>query len=217
MQKQYQPELPDQQPASLAEILAEKLALKRQKLADQRQQNGQKPRRIYSAKTKTKNKEMEQPIVLTIQQPYATLHAAGIKSNETRTSRPSEKHYKPGVLVLIHAAKNSTAEGRALAKDPVIATILKTLGYASFNDLPRGAIVGQVEYYAFRKAELLQPDKLEKQLGYYAFGNWVFLGHKHRLLKDPVPYLNGQGFYRRYAGNYNQLKFIPSRIKVNHG
>ena len=81
--------------------------------------------------------------VLSVQQPWASLIVAGIKSVENRTWQPKQI---PG-RILIHASKKTSL--RAMGNEPLewVQEILnhQTYGnFADFPELPDGAIVGYV-------------------------------------------------------------------------
>jgi hypothetical protein len=53
---------------------------------------------------------------------------------------------------------------------------------------------------------------LSKKSNEYAFGDYalfrsIWMGKNHRLFKNPVPYKGGQGYYQRFHGNINELKY----------
>jgi hypothetical protein len=47
----------------------------------------------------------------------------------------------------------------------------------------------------------------EFSFGDYSEGRSVWIGQNHKVLKDPIPYKGGQGYYQKFKGDINQLKF----------
>lgn len=159
--------------------------------------------------------------VLTLWQPWATLLAYGVKQNETRVRAAK---YNPEDRIIIHAAKARDAgmEAACRLKGSIYHRGLQQLGIASYNDLPFGALVGEfkVKEFAtvkeeadnslFAMAQLSngkEVDDFEELLGDYNFGRSIWLGTDHRPLVEPIPYLNGQGYYQKLNIDYRELKF----------
>ena len=110
--------------------------------------------------------------------------------------------------------------------------------YASVNGLdgivfPLGQIIGSFEVkeclyvhnreYDFDSLELkgaylaeLISNKIsnliirnpELKFGDYSFGRSIWIGQNHRVLKNPIPYKGSQGYYAKFKGNINDLKFM---------
>lgn len=161
------------------------------------------------------------PVVITIQQPYATLYAAGLKLIETR---PSASSYRG--TMLIHAAKHTPKEKLQLCETEPFYSALASLGISSFSALPSAAIIGSVDLYHCAKIVhpdtartyqkeieegkyMLPPPDPELSFGYYQPNYYAWLGFNHRQLEEPLPYTNGQGYYLRLRENikYSDLKF----------
>jgi hypothetical protein len=129
---------------------------------------------------------------LTVWQPWASLLVAGIKEYETR---PWETQYR-GWLA-IHAAK-STA-GRTMAEEGVpIKQCIGRAGFAGFNDMPRGCVLGIVYL------DLVVPTKgfqtstfLEMMLGNFAWGRfaWHIVPEMRAVFDDPIPARGRQGLW----------------------
>lgn len=144
---------------------------------------------------------------LTLWQPWASLWAAGIKRNETRSWATSHR----GPLV-VHAAKADCDDlYRLLGRDVHAITQLDAATfrglYRHINELPRGCIVGTVDVVgcyeleevtfsdgsvgpAWRVAadgtETDWPSALELLLGNYTPGRFAWIGRKHRTV-EPIP------------------------------
>lgn len=156
--------------------------------------------------------------IITLWQPWATLLALGIKQNETR---PRAANYAPEDPVLIHAACAKDAGWRRACdlKTSVYHRCLDMAGIGSYNELPFGAIVGEFKVQEFvtshggyvRNSAYIGNDSvvsgIEFLLGDYEKGRSIWLGTDHRQLAESVPYKNGQGYYQKFKGDYNQLQF----------
>jgi len=146
---------------------------------------------------------------ITLWQPWASLWAAGIKRNETRSWTTS--HRGP---LLIHAAKLTHMQ----LADKIGATAyfklsdicVDTLGIL-ISDLARGCIVGRVDVVGCFKVvectfsdgsvgpswqitgidEMNWPGMLEASLGDYSPGRYAWIGAHHRVC-EPIPCRGGQ-------------------------
>jgi hypothetical protein len=77
--------------------------------------------------------------VLSLLQPWATLWASGAKQNETRSWGTS---YRGEVAV--HASRGFDRDVRNICTIEPFRSALRDLGFASAEELPRGAIIGSV-------------------------------------------------------------------------
>jgi len=165
---------------------------------------------------------MTEPIkVLTLWQPWATLHAAGVKRDETRPKETSHKG-----TYLVHAAETFPPEARELCEQEPFKSELAKLGYYNWKDLPTAAIVGSVDYEKYgqvcwmldgyinwqddtktRLADLERESPNEVAFGDYTLGRWIWKGKNHQTFKTPIPYKNGQGYYR----NFHVEKFAKGK------
>jgi hypothetical protein len=48
----------------------------------------------------------------------------------------------------------------------------------------------------------------ELKFGDYTMKRSVWIGQNHRVLKNPIPYKGQQGYYTKFKGDINQLKFL---------
>jgi hypothetical protein len=162
--------------------------------------------------------------VLTLWQPWASLLVHGIKRIETRPSATSWTSEK-GVY-LIHAASKWTKEQRDICMTEPFASALKGIGYKpeefdSVFKLPTGQIIGAIEIIGCRKIRnengiitcigkqsFFNIKEPELSFGDYSTGRFAWLTHNPRILKTPIPYKGGQGYYQKFKGDINKLEFI---------
>ena len=170
--------------------------------------------------------------VITLYQPWATLLAYGIKQNETRP-KPTSHTAEKGIY-LIHAAKKWTKEQSDLCLTEPFKSNLENLGYpasleshyASVNGLdgvvfPLGQIIGSFEVkecaevigYHQRLTILSNDMKFdmsdpELKFGDYTMKRSIWIGQNHQILQNPIPYKEQQGYYAKFKGDINQLKFL---------
>jgi len=172
--------------------------------------------------------------VITLYQPWATLLAYGIKINETRP-KPTSHTAEKGIY-LIHAAKKWTKKQRILCyTEPFKTELLKLHCFVDFPNLncldeipvialPLGQIIGLFEVKECLKVEesVLFKSFLNKKVtkdtrvciktpelhyGDYSEGRSVWIGQNHKVFENPIPYKGGQGYYQKFKGDINQLKF----------
>lgn len=172
--------------------------------------------------------------VLTLWEPWATLVVHGIKKIETRP-RPTSWTIEKGTY-LIHAAKKWTREQDNLCTyhnafrinlNEILDCIKIGRPYwKQYFDF--GHIIGSVEIkecciihndnehlyntpriYSDYGNELYQVIKEpELSLGNYEDGRYAWILENQRVLKNPIPYKGGQGYYQNFKGDKNQLEFI---------
>ena len=127
---------------------------------------------------------------ITLWQPWASLWAAGIKKNETRSW--ATMHRGP---LLIHAAKLTPMQ----LADKIGATAYfklsdicgDTLGLL-IGDLPRGCIVGRVDVVdCLPTLGAGWESALEASVGDYSPGRFAWIGKNHRAI-EPIPCRGGQ-------------------------
>ncbi len=159
--------------------------------------------------------------VLTLYEPYATLLAYGFKQWETRPKHTSHI----GQPYLIHSAQRFTEdqEDYAFCFAPVTG-MLKSIGITQKADFHLGHIIGRFEvaecctvrtgsfHYSKEDKQIRPPAKPELILGDYSNGRSVWKGRNHQLLRKPMPYKGGQGFYQRFKGDYASLEFYTPEI-----
>jgi len=171
--------------------------------------------------------------VISINQPFATLLAYGIKLNETRPKATSHTFEKGQYL--IHATKKWNKEIIKLCYEEPFYSILKDIGciekVMDINSvfLPLGKIVGSFEVkeclkvsnvsedpkysVLYRKLEdgdfeLQKVHSPELDFGDYSIDRSIWIGQNHKVLKDTIPYRGQQGYHAKFKGNINDLKFI---------
>ena len=171
--------------------------------------------------------------VLTLWEPWATLVVHGIKKIETRpkpTSWTVEKDIFDGVTkgtYLIHAAQKWTKVQRDLCNcEPFISSLNSIVKDETTLEqlLNIGHIIGSVEVKECLKIESdlkrvatahiryeNQPFACvsgdEYHFGDYTPGRSAWILQNPQVLKTPIPYKGGQGYYQRFKGDVNQLKF----------
>lgn len=171
--------------------------------------------------------------VLTLWQPYATLFLHRKKEYETRPKPTSHNG-----IYLIHAAKQIKKESKLLCEEESFKTALASLGYNHWSELPKGCIIGEyrqkecievqysyqgydsfdgedafvIEGYNYEGHEnILYSTPNEEYFGDFSKGRWVWTGKNFRELENPLPYSNGQGYYRVFQGNYSKLQFKQNK------
>jgi hypothetical protein len=130
---------------------------------------------------------------LSLIQPWATLVVTGAKLFETRSWQTV--HRGP---LLIHAAKSWTATQQQLCTVDPFRSALRMAGHELPDELPRGAVIGQVDLLDCLKVEaaddwlVANPDissaayEREKSFGDYRPGRWAWrLAHPRRF-RTPV-------------------------------
>ena len=145
------------------------------------------------------------PKVLTIWQPWALLFAHGIKQYETR---PKPTSYKG--TYLIHAAKAMNRIQKNICNEEFFADALTNLGIKSYKELERGVILGAYEQEICIpvKEIITKLSQQERAFGDYSPGRFVWKGIDHRIVENPIPYTNGQGYYRSYKGDMELIKSL---------
>lgn len=132
--------------------------------------------------------------VLSVMQPWATLLALGFKRLETRTWQTRHR----GALA-IHAARRRMTEPLPLGWRPKMIAAQHRLGLEGWPDLfPRGAILGVVDLLDCLRVEELppgEPDAIERMLGDFAPGHWVWRIGAARPLTLPVLVRGQQGVF----------------------
>lgn len=143
------------------------------------------------------------PKVLTLWQPWALLFAHGIKQYETR---PKATSYVG--TYLIHSAKSMNKISKDICQTEFFADALTELGINSYKDLQRGVILGAYEQKKCISVEdiIIQLSEKEIAFGDYSSGRFVWQGSNHRIIKSPIPYTNGQGYYLPYKGDMELIK-----------
>jgi len=166
--------------------------------------------------------------VVTLWQPWASLLALGLKLNETR---PNDTSFRG--TYLIHAAQKWTKFQKELClKEPFFTELKNQRLVVDFINedtkkvlwvpmLPLGSIIGKFEVDRCLKVQqdrgkynhaVLSDGSIitgnEFDFGDYSLGRSIWIGKNHRKLIRSLPYKNGQGYYQRFRGNINDLKFV---------
>jgi hypothetical protein len=132
--------------------------------------------------------------VLSVMQPWATMLALGFKRLETRTWQT--RHRGP---LAIHAARRRMTEPLPMGWRPKMSAAQQRLGLDGWPDLfPRGAILGVVELLDCVPVEDLEPgepDAIERMLGNFGPGHWVWRLGAARPLRLPVLVCGQQGVF----------------------
>lgn len=137
---------------------------------------------------------------LTLTQPWATLVVRGIKTVETRSWHFGYSDNLPMPLA-IHSAKGQDRDARDFADYLVRAGVLETA------DLPRGAIVGTVEYFGWvhsypeTRAELA-PSDLELELGDWSDGRILWQFRNAVEFAEPIPRRGSLGVWNWLAPEF---------------
>jgi hypothetical protein len=63
----------------------------------------------------------------------------------------------------------------------------------------------EINFLSYKKFIVTDP---EYSFGDYREGRYAWLCQNQRLLKNPIPYKGGQGYYQRFKGDVNQLEFL---------
>lgn len=116
-------------------------------------------------------------------QPWASLLVLGIKKYETRGRCYSITNRQ----ILIQAAMRlPTAKEISEEADEIAC---RALGVYWRRTVPRGAIVGRVEFTSSSPAEALRPFQSsdEKSLGNWGDSRWVYLALRPVLFARPIP------------------------------
>lgn len=144
--------------------------------------------------------------VLSIWQPWATLLVHGKKTIETR---PMAHQYRG--MFLVHASKpwNQQCQTEACS-NAHIENALRELGYSSpfavgfasavgksWNDLPRGAVIGMVDLIDCKPSEDLVNtiNDAEMSMGNYEPGRYGWICSRFTPFKTPVPMPGEQSLF----------------------
>jgi activating signal cointegrator 1 len=174
--------------------------------------------------------EIQNYKVLTVWQPWATLLIYWIKKLETRPS-PTSWTAEKGTYLIHAASKWSRGQDRICMCNPFADELYK-LGYKSTTNnfgLSLGQIIGSIEVTECRKIVSigekpfidkdaidngklamfgLDPiDRNEESFGDYREGRYAWLTQNPRILKTPIPYKGGQGYYQNFKGDIEDLVF----------
>jgi len=165
--------------------------------------------------------------VLTLWQPWAILlaHPLGWKDIETR---PKPVSYRGPVF--IHAAAAFPKSARDLCETQPFKKALEAIGFEHWSQLPLGSILGAFDVedcvaswgtdnlgraivahgcpHGTTTQKPVFISSTETQLGNYDITRYAWIGTNHRLLKQPISYTNGQGYYLRYKGRPEIIHFM---------
>lgn len=152
--------------------------------------------------------------VLTMWEPWATLLIHGIKRYETRPNHTTHR----GVY-LIHTAKKFTKDQKKFCG--TIGKHLRLCGIYSHSDFNLGAIIGSVEIIGCvnmvdhltsgvsnkNNIALNTLSIAENTLGDWQVGRSAWIFKNRKILKTPIPYKGGQGYYQKFKSDTTQLDF----------
>lgn len=163
--------------------------------------------------------------VLTIMQPWASLLVHGVKKIETRP-KPTSWTKEKGVY-LIHAAQKWTMEQEDICLTEPFKSELEKLGYEPlYYSMSLGQIIGSIEvkevcsiaknhdnsvlYFSVDNclAKWVNVKSPELSFGDYRDGRYAWLCENPRILKYPISYKGGQGYYQNFKGDKSQLIFL---------
>lgn len=117
---------------------------------------------------------------LAVWQPWASLLMAGIKKYETRSWKTKHRGW-----LALHAAK--TAVGRDYAAP------LGLLGYSSFDDLPRGCVLGVVYIDQIIETHGTMVSTVDRMYGDWGPGRYAWKITARLPFNEPIP---ARGFQR---------------------
>lgn len=170
--------------------------------------------------------------VLTLWQPWASFLVHGIKKIETRPS-PTNWTAEKGIY-LIHAAQKWDKQLAEICIQELFKSELEKLGFIhkyeddeigykgySFS-FPMGAIIGAVEVLEcvriinYPSQDIFSPIKIkgkkleypECEFGDYRDGRFAWLCQNPRVLKTPIPYKGGQGYYQNFKGDKSLIEYL---------
>lgn len=160
--------------------------------------------------------------VLTLWQPWALLLASGEKCIETRPM-PTNWTVDKGTY-LIHAAKKMDNWLFDIAKKEPFSESLLNIFNRTGMVMQFGVIIGKIEvvecceiFHTEKDAAAIKRelggftdwvDKKEFLFGDYRAGRNAWLCKNPRILKTPIPYKNGQGYYQNFKGDESKLVFV---------
>lgn len=176
--------------------------------------------------------------VLTLWQPWASLLVHGIKKIETRpkpTTWTAEKGvylihtaqkwsrelyeiciqepFKSELIKLgfIHKLQIPLETKRGLLEYSVNFPMGQIIGAIEIESCKPIYVNGYSPYYHLlfnhkvSREYIIEP---ERSLGDYDYGRFAWLTQNPRILKTPIPYKGGQGYYQKFKGDINQLELI---------
>lgn len=174
---------------------------------------------------------IEEYRVLTLWQPWASLFVHNIKQIETRPL-PTTWTKEKGIYLIHAAAKWGKVQNDICNEEPFRSALIRmhifngsTRGIGGSHrdnwELPLGVIIGVIEIINCLQIRINEPHKNhcvlsngdevindEYLFGDYREGRYAWIGSNPRILQTPIPYKNGQGYYQKFKGDINDLKFI---------
>jgi activating signal cointegrator 1 len=129
---------------------------------------------------------------ISLQQPWASLLVSGAKKIETRSWQTTHR----GPLA-VHASKSFLPLARSLCWHEPFKTALEAAGYASWDELPLGRIIGVMEVIDCKPVEELDldPSSDEAAFGDYRPGRWGWLLANASPLIVPIPFKGQLGLF----------------------
>jgi len=120
--------------------------------------------------------------LLSLEQPYASLIAIGLKQWVSHSWRTSYR----GPLV-IHANVADARFGAALRRRPWVEAALARAGFPPDAELPHGAVIAIGQLVACLPADRAELSARELELGDYSDGRFAWRLESMRRLAQPVP------------------------------
>lgn len=142
---------------------------------------------------------------LTIQQPWASLVATGVKKYETRCWSPPEKML--GEQIVIHAG--SGFEKTA----PHLVPLIPGLSNENlFELMPIGAIIAVVRIaFVWQATEAIISHE-ERALGNYTAGNYAWRLTDLQKLPEPIPFKGQQGLWDVPRETINKIQEMIENV-----
>jgi hypothetical protein len=108
-----------------------------------------------------------------------------------------------GQTIAIHAAKRDTPDEREFWLDVVMnperrelyGRAFASLGIQNYNDLPRGAIIGTVQFAASQGTDDMVVSEIEEDWGNYWPNRFAWPASLATPFEKPIPCLGRQGFF----------------------
>jgi hypothetical protein len=167
---------------------------------------------------------MTQYKVLTLWEPWASLLVYNEKCHETRP-KPTNWTSDKGSYLIHSALKWSKMQYNLSGTEPFLSSLSKLPVSGVDTEFPLGYIIGSIEVVGCFKIIGIDKDLAnvvrldghrsffaghikEISFGDYSEGRYLWVCQNPRVLKTPIPYKNGQGYYQNFKGDKSQLIFL---------
>lgn len=129
---------------------------------------------------------------------HLVLESIALKPDETRHWVLPERLI--GKLVAIHAAKRDTIDERmfwekTVGTMPSYATAFESIGIKTYDDLPRGCIIGTVIFGSPISTNRATPDIIARHWGNHSPDRYSWPVLEKRRFATPIPCIGRQGFF----------------------